>query len=173
MFAHLAYLFDVVWIFWIEGSLFYRESQVNLALAVAQLHLRLRQICRVVELTGSKRVVEPAQRVDSSLGDDSGVAVYDAVVVLDSHIHVASIIVFHVLNVGRVGIANDVVGASLLMLFFCLHHHILSQRVALGIVHVVVVETVLREVVGACVVYHWTHELLLFARHVVDNRLHY
>ena len=123
---------------------------------------------------GSKAVVEETQGVDGSTGDDGGVAVEDAVVVLDGHIDVAREVVLHVLHVDRVIVAYDVVGAAFLTCLLALHGDVACQRVACErVIEVEVVESVLRLVVLACVVHYWLHECHLFAGGVVEHGLNH
>ena len=123
---------------------------------------------------GGKAVVEEAQGVDGSTGDDGGVAVEDAVVVLDGHIDVAGEVVLHVLHVDGVVVAYDVVGATFLTCLLALHGDVACQRVAgKRVVEVEVVESVLRLVILACVVHHRFHEGHLLAGGVVEHGLNH
>ena len=138
--AHACYLCHILRIVGLKLCLADGELQLNLAVGVAQLHLRLGQEGRVDGFGSLEVVVQPAQRVDGSACYDGGVAVEYAVIVLYSHIHVARVFVLDMLHIHRVAVANDVVGASLLTHLVGLYRNPLGKRVALlGVVHVEIV----------------------------------
>ena len=172
--AKLLHLYGVLRVGSVKGCLADGEAELHLSAAVAQLLLGLRQEARVRELLRSERIVEPAERIDGSAGDDGGVAIEDVRIVLDGHIDVARILVLDVVYVYRVAISDNVVGAALLTHGRALHGDVACERVAAyGVVHVEVVESVLRAVILLSVVNHRAHEGELATRDVVEDGLHH
>ena len=115
-------------------------------------------------------IVEEAQRIDRSAGDDRRVAIDDAVVVFNGRKHVAGIVVACVVNVDRAAVTDDVVLASLFAQGVGLDGDVFCQRVALF--QVEVIHALLSAVVGLCVIHHWAHGLHGLFRSVVEDGLH-